>query len=813
VLSETAPPKTAPSETAQPIRSTYRLQLHAGFPFAAAAAVVDYLADLGVSHAYCSPYLQAAPGSTHGYDVVDHSRVNSELGGEDGRAVFVRRLAEHGLGHVLDVVPNHVSVAAPRSNRWWWDVLSHGSASPWTGWFDIDYDLAHADDLAERGRLVVPVLGDDGLAEVRLVEEDGELLLAYHDHRFPVADGTAASVDDDVAAVHDRQHYVLVDWRRGSDQLNYRRFFDVSDLASIRVEDARVFTATHELVLGWLADGSLAGLRVDHPDGLADPRRYLERIQEAAPGTWVVVEKILEPGEALPAAWPCAGTTGYDALREVGGLFVDPAGEQPLTDGYARLTGEPVDWEELVHDRKLAAATSVLHAEIQRLASLVVRLGSSSPDLADLEHDSVVEAFAELAACLPVYRTYLRALHDADPHEVAVLAGAVDEAARRRPDLAGVLKTVEHHLVAPRPGLDAELATRFQQTSGMVMAKGVEDTAFYRYHRLVALNEVGGSPGAFGVGLAAFHDGCAARARDWPSGLTALSTHDTKRGEDVRARLALLSEIPAEWLSRVEDWGLDRFPDRNVGYLFWQTLVGAWPLTEDRAQAYLEKATREAKQHTSWVDPDPAYDDALRAAVAGVFSDSTLMADVEEFVERLAPAWQVTAVAQKLVQLTMPGIPDVYQGSELWELSLVDPDNRRPVDYDLRRRLLAELDTLSPEQVWERADEGLPKLFAVRAALRLRQQRPAAFAGDHAALEVAGGKAPHLVAFVRGGEVITLAPRLVLGLAGDWADTTVRLPAGSWRDELTGERHEAGVLPVAELLGRLPVALLSRQQA
>ena len=800
------------------LRATYRVQLHAGFTFDDAAAQADYLAALGVSHLYCSPYLQAAPGSTHGYDVVDHSRANAELGGEDGRRRLVDALRAHDLGSVLDIVPNHMSVAAGQANAWWWDVLEHGSASPWTGYFDIDYDVAHARRLDERGRILIPVLGEDGLSSLRL-EADGERwLLAYHDHRYPVADGTAAE-GDDPRDVHERQHYVLVDWRRASEQLNYRRFFDVSELASVRVEDSRVFEDTHGVVLSWVADGSLDGLRIDHPDGLADPAGYLQRLRDRAPDAWIVVEKILEPEEALPADWPVAGTTGYDAMREVTGLFVDPAGEEPLTRLYAELTGETTDWPELVHDRKLAAATGVLHAEILRLTSLVERMGRTDTELGRLDRSDVAAALAELAACLPVYRTYLRALYPSDSQQVDILERAAADATRRRPDLADVLATLVRLLVSPTPGLGADLATRFQQTSGMVMAKGVEDTAFYRFHRLVALNEVGGDPGRFGVGLDEFHERCAARARDWPSAMTALTTHDTKRSEDVRARLALLSEMPDEWGAAVQRWFAatrehrDGSPvDDNICYLLWQTLVGAWPISRDRLGAYLEKASREAKQHTSWVERADDYDKSLQQLVDAVYADPDLMADVAAFVQRLEPAWQVTAVAQKLVQLTMPGIPDVYQGSELWTLSLVDPDNRRPVDFAALREALSEAASLEPEALWARAAEGLPKLAVTRAALRLRGARPEAFGpeGGYEPLRASGSRSAHVVAFVRGADVVTVAPRLVVTLADDWGDTTLDLPPGTWRHEITGEEHAGGSRPIADLLARLPVALLSR---
>jgi (1->4)-alpha-D-glucan 1-alpha-D-glucosylmutase len=796
--------------------STYRVQLQPAFPFSAAASLVDYLAALGVSHFYASPILQPAAGSTHGYDVVDHSRANDEIGGEEGRRGLVTALREHGLGMVLDIVPNHMSVAAPRQNRWWWDVLRHGSASPYAGWFDIDWDAPYAAHPTHRGRLLVPVLGSaNDVSALRLVEDDGELLLAYYDKRFPVADGTA-SPGDGPAAAHDRQHYVLADWRIGNDALNYRRFFDVTDLAAVRVEDARVFERTHEAVLRWVADGDLDGLRIDHPDGLADPEEYLRRLAAAAPDAWVVVEKILEPGERLDERWPTAGTTGYDAMREVGGLLVDPAGEKPLTTLYAELTGEPTDFGAIVVERKRAAALTVLRAETARLAVLLERAGVVD------EWPGAVEPLAEMMARVPVYRSYARPGYDTDDGRLAVLDEATDAASAARPEDDALYRGIRDalRLALDEPGPARDFLRRLQQTTGMVMAKGVEDTAFYRYHRLVSLNEVGGDPAEFGVSVEAFHTHCAERQRLWPYAMTSLSTHDTKRSEDVRARLAVLSELPDEWRAAVTRWGgmAERHrsaagPDANIEYLFWQTLVGAWPIDADRLVAYVEKASREAKQRTSWVDRDEAYDTALAAFVRGVLDDESLRADVGAFVDRVLGPGRVIALTQKLVQLTMPGVPDVYQGTECWDLSLVDPDNRRPVDFAARRELLARLDADGASVPDVRDDSGLAKLLVTSRALRLRRERPEWFGaeGSYAPVGTSGSAAEHVVAFSRAGSVVTVGQRLPVGLSrrGGWGDTTLALPAaGVWRDALTGARHTGERLALADVLARFPVALL-----
>ena len=746
--------------------------MHTDFGFASAAAVADYLADLGVSHVYTSPVLQAAAGSTHGYDIVDHHRAGDALGGEAGRRAFADRLRELGLGCVVDMVPNHMSVAVPALNRWWWEVLEQGPEAEHAAYFDIDWSA---------GRLLLPVLGDgpDELDRLRLI--DGQL--DYDGLRFPTARGTDAGSSTEV---HARQHYELAHWRR-SDQLTYRRFFDITGLAGVRVEDPRVFDDTHGELLRWISAGDVDGIRIDHPDGLADPGGYLDRLADAAPGAWVVVEKILAGGEDLPATWRAAGTTGYDTLRLVDGVFVDPTGEEPLTRAYAELSGAPTDFGQLRYELKLKAAAVTLRPETQRLARL----------LPDTPH--AFDALCEVMACLPVYRTYLPEYGEAH------LTAAVTTAIKRRPDLRGPIDAVDR--AARSTG--TEFATRLQQTTGMVMAKGVEDTAFYRYHRLVSRNEVGGEPAVFAISVAEFHHACATRQQSWPHTMTALSTHDTKRSEDVRARLAVLAELPAAWQDTVRDWALRHHaPDPNLGYLAWQTLVGAWPLSADRAMAYLEKAAREAKEHTSWTHRNADYDEALSEFVAGVYADESFIAEVEAFARQITPYGWSNSLAAKLMQLTMPGVPDLYQGSELWDLSLVDPDNRRPVDYDLRRDLLASLDGGGVPDV---DDTGRAKLHVVTQALHARRELPGAFDGPYRALTAAGPAADHGLAFGRGDAVITVATRLPVTLErqGGWRDTTLALPAGDWIDRLTGEPY-SHVASLSVLLDRLPVALLQR---
>ncbi|SFT53819.1 maltooligosyl trehalose synthase [Geodermatophilus amargosae] len=759
--------------------ATYRLQVTADFTLDDAAAVAGYLADLGVSHAYTSPLLRSAAGSTHGYDTVDHAHVDESRGGQEGFDRFVARLHEHALGLVLDLVPNHMGVADPAEAPWWWDVLQHGRDSAHASAFDVDWDFGD-------GRIRIPVLGSgDDVEELEVV--DGEL--RYYDNRFPLAPGTGEGTPQEV---HDRQHYELVDWRRADSDLNYRRFFAINTLAGLRVEDPEVFDATHELVLRLVEQGAVDGLRIDHPDGLADPKGYLDRLAEASGGRWTVVEKILEPGEDLPGSWRCAGTTGYDALAEVDDVLVDPAGEAALTALDTELSGRPVDYAQLVHHCKREVTDGSLGSEVARLVRVV-------GELAGVDREQQTEALAELLATFDVYRSYLP---DGREH----LDAAVSAVRDRRPDLVAAVDAL--HPVLAQAGTEA--ATRFEQTSGPVMAKGVEDSAYYRWARFVVLNEVGGDPARFGSTVEEWHAAQERRLERKPASMTTLTTHDTKRSEDTRARLAVLAEVPTEWAELVRRW-LSRHPlsDRPLAHLVWQNLVGAWPLSRERAHAYAEKAAREAGLSTTWTDVDEAFEASLHAMVDAAYDDPATNGEIEEFVARIGPAGRSNALAQKLVQLTMPGVPDVYQGTELEDRSLVDPDNRRPVDYDERRRLLARLDGGEVPGV---DDTGAAKLRVVSRALRLRRDSPELFTG-YAPVEVTGSAADHVVAFDRGGAV-TVATRLPVGLAAaGWGDTALALSTGAWRDVLTGTRvvSDAGGVTVGELLSRLPVALLVQE--
>ena len=750
---------------------TYRVQVRPEFPLQAAAGLADYLADLGASHLYTAPLLAATPGSQHGYDVVDHSRVNPELGGAEGLRGLSRALRAAGLGLVVDIVPNHAGIAVPAANPTWWDVLKNGQKSAFADFYDIDWS---------RARLLLPVLADDPGALDDLRVEDGEL--RYYDKRYPIADGTGEGTPREV---HDRQHYELVAWTRGDRELNYRRFFTITDLAGLRVEDPAVFAATHAEILRWYREGMVQGIRVDHPDGLRDPGAYLERLHEAAPEAWLVVEKVLEPGEPLPS-WPVDGTTGYDALAEVCGAFVDTTTEAFFDTLDHHLTGGETSWPDLVHQVKFTVASTALAAELARLARLV-------PEI-----EAAPQALAELAACFPVYRSYL-------PYGARHLARARSEAGRRRPQLIPVLDRLTARLRDPGD----ELAVRFQQYTGAVMAKGVEDTAFYRWTRFTARNEVGSDPSVFGVTPDDFHDACEQRQRDWPRSMTTLSTHDTKRSEDVRARLAVLAEVPGDWTEVVRRWvRFAPLPEPALAHLVWQAAVGAWPISRERLRAYAVKAAREAATGTSWLHPDANFEARLGELVDKIYDDPALHREVADFAASITPPGWSNSLGQKLVQLTMPGVPDVYQGTELWDFSLVDPDNRRPVDFAARRALLARVDDgwLPPVD-----ETGAAKLLVTSRVLRLRRQRPELFTSYRPAF-AEGRVGEHALAFDRGG-VVAVATRLPVGLSrhGGWGDTTLSLDGHSWTEVFTNTSYGGSRLSVAEVLRTYPVALLVKE--
>ena len=946
--------------------STYRLQFNREFTFGQARALADYFRELGVTDFYSSPVLKARPGSLHGYDIVDHAQVNPESGGEEQLSGLLRHLREQGMGFIVDVVPNHMSIAEAQ-NAWWQDVLENGPGSHFARHFDIDWNPPNP---TLQNRVLLPILGDQfgrvlEREELRVSYRDGGFLLNYWETQLPVAARTSTLVlrlalegararlpesdpnalelesiitalehlpprtetdparlrerrrEKDVvrrrlstlvkesnvvrAAVHDalarlngsegrpesfdaleelvsRQAYRLSFWRVAADEINYRRFFDVNELAALRVEERPVFTAVHEVVLRLVRQGLITGLRVDHVDGLLDPLKYLANLQREARGRhagarpfYVVVEKILGHDELLRREWPVHGTTGYEFMNLLNGVFVDAANGQALRELYAGFTGARARFTDLLYECKRLILKAAMSSELFVLSRRLTRIAERSRYTRDFTQNSLHRALTEVIACFPVYRTYIRRTQaGVGPDDRLNINAAVRAAKRRNPAedtsvfdfIASLLLLKDPEGTGPHERAERrDFALRFQQLTSPVTAKGLEDTAFYRFYPLASLNEVGGEPALIGVSLERFHERNRDRQETWPHALSATSTHDTKRGEDTRARINVLSEIPGEWNRALHRWralnrarkamlGGQDVPDANEEYLIYQTLVGTWPLEglsdgnraeyTRRLQEYTGKALKEAKLHTSWINPNEEYERAVPDFVASLLDPSVsndFIRDFEEFRKLPTRAGLLNSLSQTLLKTTAPGVPDFYQGTELWAFTLVDPDNRRPVDYDLRRQLLASLRDVGEgdasefaEGLLERPEDGRVKLYVTARALNFRRARAALFArGDYLAQRAAGRRAANVVSFARtfeGDAAVVVAARfftrLGVGREGTlslrremWGDTALHLEGvegGRYRDVLTGREFEArdGVLPLAEVLSPLPVALLSR---
>lgn len=805
----------------RPITSTYRLQLrgpHADpagrrFGFAEATQVVDYLRDLGVSHLYLSPIFAAVKESNHNYDVTDPTLVNPELGGIEGLRELATAAHEAGLGIVLDIVPNHLGVDTPHLNRWWWDVLKHGRDSEYEMYFDIDW---HEDNGAA-GKLGLPVLGSEGDEErIQLLHLDelGEDVLAYYDNYFPLAPGTYEGLDDDPLAVYERQHYRLMYWRDGV--ISYRRFFSVNGLAGVRQEDPLVFEHTHRVVRQLIAEELIDGIRVDHPDGLAEPFGYLSRLRDlVGEDRWLVVEKILGVDEPLDPRLSVDGTTGYDALRELDGIFVDRAAEDALSMLALQQTGST--WDERAidaaeHQLKRDVARSELGAEIRRLTRAIRRDNFSTAG-STVSDEELTWVIIELVAAIPVYRADYLSMS-------RVTSSVMAEMARRFPSRSDALDLISAALLA-----NGEAATRFAQVCGAVMAKGVEDTLFYRASRLVALQEVGGAPGRFGVSAAEFHLLQQERARLWPRAMTTLTTHDTKRSEDTRARIIEITELPNEFAELVRQVGaIVPAPDAAAGHFLLQNLLGVWPhdgaitpALRERLHDYAIKASREAGTNTTWFDQDASYETSVTDWVDALLNGPATGL-ITDFAAALHRGAIQVSLGRKLLQLVGPGIPDTYQGQEFFDLSLVDPDNRRFVDFTNRAQTLElppSLDCPAADGTHPRLAEQIDraKQHVVREALTLRRDHPGVFlTGGYQPVFAEGEAEAHLVGTARGDaelSVIALATRYPLRLAarGGWGETTVTLPEGRWTDRLSGLTYE-GVARAADIFASLPTALL-----
>ena len=898
------------------IRATYRLQFHRGFTFRNAIKLVPYLAELGVSHIYASPIMEARPGSTHGYDIVNHSRLNPEIGSEDDFRALIDALHRYGMGLILDFVPNHMGVGG-RNNIWWLDVLEWGQESPFANYFDINWDAARRD---LKGRVLLPVLGEqygvvleNAEIELRFDPAEGSFSAWYFEHPLPIspraypsilaeghanlaefvtafatlprpskmARARAAALKQRLAgrarepeimeAITDAlrrfagrkgdptsferlhrlleaQAYRIADWRVAAEEINYRRFFNINELAGLRMEVPQVFEATHRLVGKLVRHGDVDGLRIDHIDGLCDPRDYCERLQHEFGPLYVIVEKILAPYERLPD-WPIAGSTGYDFVNQVLGLFVDPAGERAMSRLYRRIAERSGSFDEVLYASKWRIMQVNLASEMNVLAREFHSLAMEDWRTRDFTLNRMLAALEEVVAGFPVYRTYVSS-RGAAAEDSRYIEWALAQAKKRWRTTDTRIFDFIHGVLIGHPEDRAlhlphdealRVAMHFQQVTGPVTAKACEDTAFYRYVRLLALNEVGGDPRRFGISLAAFHHLAQERARTWPRAMVTTATHDTKRGEDARVRLALLSELPREWGRQVARWrrlnrsrrivvGDEIVPDDNVEYLFYQALFGAWPMDlapndrtgvgalAERLCAYMIKAVREAKEQSSWSNPNAAYEAGVQRFVRGVLDASRInpfLARFHGFFMSLARPGAISSLSQLVLKLTVPGVPDIYQGGELWDFNLVDPDNRRAIDWTSRNRLLAMVSAGSLTDLGGRCEDGREKIFVIHRLLRLRRSHPELFAeADYRPLEVEGECGNHLCAFIRsrGDQALAVAvPRLVgrLYLSGtaEWGSTTLRLPTGVWRDVFTGRTHE-GVVPVSRLLDDFPVAVL-----
>jgi (1->4)-alpha-D-glucan 1-alpha-D-glucosylmutase len=873
--------------------STYRLQLRKEFDFDQAASIAGYLHALGISHLYLSPCLQAASGSTSGYDVTDFKSVSRELGGPQAQERLCSALASLGLGQLLDIVPNHMALT--QENPYWRDVLENGPGSYYATYFDLDWDVGEA---RMGNKVLLPFLGDQyGIVlknrEVQLERTGMHFEVVYYEHRLPVTPASislilapaAASLgserlafladsfglltrhdysaaastsqssrdrkvlralleeltasDADIVAAIDatvdsinldpialdqllqQQHYRIAYWKAADQDLGYRRFFDVNSLIGMRVERANVFTDTHELILEWLSRGVIDGVRVDHADGLRDPQQYFERLRRRAPDAWIVAEKILGRGELPPAAWPIDGTTGYEFLNLVDGLLVSPHGLDRLGDFYVEVLGTSIDISALIHAKKQAMTSESLGSDVNWITSIFLEICEADMDHRDYTRSQISHAIREVASGFSVYRSYVSPMRDSVPDsDASVIQNAIVTAASTRPDIdRGLFDFIGDVLLLRKRGkLESEFLLRFQQFTSPVMAKGFEDTALYCFHRLIGLNDVGCSLLNPLVSIDEFHHANLLRQQSYPRNMLTLSTHDTKRGEDVRARLLVLSEMPTEFAEAIRHWfiinskyRLGTGLDVNTEYLYYQTLIGAWPIDEERAIAYMIKATREAKEQTSWVNNNAKFETDLQGFIRGTLSDVTFNAELERFVNKIKHFGYINSLAQTLLKCTSPGVPDLYQGSELWDMRLVDPDNRTSVDYEIRKSFLSEMPSLSISEITSRMDEGLPKLHVIQRALEVRNRMVECFneKGIYSPLLALGEHADHVVAFIRGERAVAVVPRLSVDVI-DWGNTAVVLPQGIWTEAFTGASFEGGKLVVTQLFSHFPVALLTK---
>jgi (1->4)-alpha-D-glucan 1-alpha-D-glucosylmutase len=856
---------------------TYRLQLHAGFPLPAAQRVLPYLSRLGVSHVYLSPCLQAVPGSTHGYDVTDPARISDDLGGADAWAQFVEAARGQRLRILLDIVPNHMAVS--ESNAWWDDVLAHGPYSRFAGHFDLRIEPGRRwqAQLCILGR---PYGEAIAAGELTLELSDGNARVRHHTNTWPLgpaswsgllgeadaaplfreleslAGNPAPGAGDraryeklvreaqELARLAERQgrlqpalqrvqgdpellhgvlrmqFYRLHGWKLAGELCNYRRFFDIDALIGICTERPEVFDDVHRRIQAMIADGQIDGLRVDHPDGLRDPRGYFERLRQLLPDGRIYAEKILEIEEHLRGDWPVDGTVGYEFMAHVNRLWMDDRCVDALTAIYSDFTGHPVNFAAVVRDQKRRIADSTFHADVAHLTAAAIAIARARWQTSDLSARQLREALSRLTTAMSVYRTYRGAV-GIPPEDRRLLAEAVQSARIGAPEIDPTAFEFLAGLLTQESLNDAEadFVARWQQLTPAVMAKGVEDTTFYCFDRLVSCNEVGAQASLIGISAEKFHEFCHYQGEHWPANLLTTSTHDNKRSEDVRTRISLLSEIPERWAEALHLWSQmnapawqSRTPDRHAEYLLYQTLIGAWPIDRERCWRYMQKACREAKIMTSWHEPNAAYEQSIRDFIDGIFASADFIASLDRFVEPLVLPGRINSLAQTLIKMVAPGVPDFYQGTELWDLSLVDPDNRRPVDFERRADLVARIgcDAAGALSDW---DSGLAKLWLIARTLGLRRERPGDFAAasGYLPLVAKGAHVGNLLSFQRGENLIVVVPRFTLSLNGEWGDSRLSLPAGRWREAFGSGAHAGEVSPAA-LFDAFPVSLLIRDR-
>ena len=811
------------------------------FGFEECAKIVPYLYKLGISHIYFSPYFQAEDGSKSGYDVVDNQKVNEEFGGKEGLQRLTKKMEPY-LGQVLDIVPNHTSIQSDR-NKLWMDVLKNGRKSKYARFFDINWNPPQK-KLA--GKILLPVLGEhyetelhSGHIQIKKIKND--FYANYYSFVFPINSAgvriikkrTNIEKDKELEKINQNpqlideilniQFYFLSHWQAADKEINYRRFFSINHLIGMCVEEKKVFEHVHKNIFQMLKKRELDGLRIDHIDGLRNPLEYLKRLRKKAPNKWIIVEKILGPAEKIPDNWPIHGTTGYDFLNAVNGLFVNASAKEPLSKLYRQLTGETRQYSEVLYKKKLLTLEKSFNGELTRLIDILEEISMRYRHFRDLTLSEIKEGLSIIIAYFPFYRTYITDFkHSITKEDKKYIEQAISISREKNPQVHPLVWQFFNDLFSGelKGNNELEFILRFQQLTGSVMAKGAEDTTFYCFNDLISLNEVGGYPSKFGTSINEFHDYCFRMQKDWPLTMLATSTHDTKRSEDVRMRINMISEIPQQWQQTVTWWfehnrkyHSGNAPEANTEYLLYQTLIGSWPIEQQRIKDYMIKAVREEKVRTSWTKVKEDYEEALILFIDNILKDKEFVKSLESFTTLILGAAQISSLSETLIKYTAPGIPDLYQGTELWDISLVDPDNRRAVDYELRKNIFSQMEKLDCIGALEQLDSGLTKMYVIYHCLKVRREHLECFGneGSYELIKVSGEKAENVVAFGRSRKIVTVASRLLISLGDDWQDTAVELGEGRWMNEFTKQIFE-GKTEIRNLLNDFPLALLVKEK-